>query len=265
VTPGREPTWSRPAGVAIRALGFTARQARFLMLVLEHSGVCLPRQYRRFAGVAHGRHPHRFFERLVAGGFATTDLAAPAHAGRIYRLQYKPWYRALGEPDHRHRRAMSVGRAVERLMVLDGVLAEPERTWLGLARDKVATFTAPPFCMPPDALPQTTIGGVVRPFPDAFPIGLASDGSCLFLYLVTTPLPTAFRTFLTRHLALFSALPSWRLRLLLPPALSEARNAYIRTVHQVLEPVVHDDIETHVEIVPVTHSYLRLERLVATA
>jgi hypothetical protein len=42
-----------------------------------------------------------FFNKLIAGGLATTDLAVPAHAGRFYHLQYKPWYRALGEPDHR--------------------------------------------------------------------------------------------------------------------------------------------------------------------
>jgi hypothetical protein len=80
----------------VEACGFTERQARFLMLVLEHSGVCLPRQYRAFCGIAHGRQTHRLFERLIAGGFATTDLVAPAHAGRIYHLQYKPWYRLLG-------------------------------------------------------------------------------------------------------------------------------------------------------------------------
>jgi hypothetical protein len=51
------------------------------MLVLEHSGVCLPpafafhasarrRQDRAFAGIAHGRQTHRFFEKLGAGGFA---------------------------------------------------------------------------------------------------------------------------------------------------------------------------------------------------
>jgi len=91
-----------------------ARQARFLVLVLEHSGVCLPRQYRTFAGIAHGRHTHGFFETLIAGGSATTDLAAPAHAGRICHLQYKPQYRLLGAPDHPHRRAMSIGRAVRR-------------------------------------------------------------------------------------------------------------------------------------------------------
>jgi hypothetical protein len=124
---------------ALQACGFTPRQARFLMLVLEHSRGCLPRQYRAYAGIAHGRHSHRFFEKLIADGFATTDLSAPTRAGRIYRLQQKPWYRALGAPDHPHRRATSVGRAVDpsaahragRLMVIDGVLAEPDVTWLG--------------------------------------------------------------------------------------------------------------------------------------
>jgi hypothetical protein len=69
----------------VESLGFTPRQARFLVLVLEHSGVCLPRQYRTFCGIEHGRQTHGFFDKLVRGGFATTDLSAPAHAGRVYR------------------------------------------------------------------------------------------------------------------------------------------------------------------------------------
>ena len=78
--------------------GFTPRQARFLLLVLEHSGMCLPRQYRTCAGIAHGQQTHRVVDKLITGGFATTNLAPPAHAGRIYHLQDKPWYRLLGEP-----------------------------------------------------------------------------------------------------------------------------------------------------------------------
>ena len=113
----------------VPAFGFTERQACLLVLVLEHSGVCLPRQYRTFAGIAHGRQTHRFFEQLIRRGFATRDPSAPAHAGWIYHVQYKPWYRALGEPGHRHRMATSVGRAVERLMVLDGVLRDPGPRW----------------------------------------------------------------------------------------------------------------------------------------
>jgi len=234
------------------------------VLVLEHAGACLPRQYRTFAGVAHGRHTHRFFEKLIGGGFATTDLAAPAHGGRIYHLQYKPWYRALGEADYRHRKPVSVGRAVERLMVLDGVLAEPDVTWLGLVwrqgrgLHERALVRAAGRAAPDDGRRRRA------PVPGP-PVGLVPDGSCLFLYLVTTPFPTTFRTFLRRHLALLSALPSWRLRLLVPPALSDARDAHIRTVHQVLDPVVGNVVDTRLDIVPVTQSYLRLERLVGTA
>jgi hypothetical protein len=81
---------------SLRGAGFTERQVRFVVLVLEHAGVCLPRQYRAFCGIAHGRETHRFFGKLITGGFATTDLSAPAHAGRLHHLQYKPWCRLLG-------------------------------------------------------------------------------------------------------------------------------------------------------------------------
>ena len=33
--------------------GFTERQARFLVLVMRHAGLCVPRQYATFAGVAN--------------------------------------------------------------------------------------------------------------------------------------------------------------------------------------------------------------------
>ena len=32
--------------------GFTERQARFLVLVMRHAGICVPRQYAAFAGTA---------------------------------------------------------------------------------------------------------------------------------------------------------------------------------------------------------------------
>jgi hypothetical protein len=51
-----DPTAGESCG-AIQASGFTPRQACFLVLVLEHSGVCLPRHYRAFAGIAHGMTP----------------------------------------------------------------------------------------------------------------------------------------------------------------------------------------------------------------
>ena len=49
-------------------------------------------------------------------------------------------YRAIGEPDNRHRRPATVARAIERLMVLDAVLAARQLTWLATEREKVAYF-----------------------------------------------------------------------------------------------------------------------------
>ena len=39
---------------AIKAFGFTERQARFVVTVMLHSGVCLGRQYCAFAGIDYG-------------------------------------------------------------------------------------------------------------------------------------------------------------------------------------------------------------------
>lgn len=38
---------------AVIDCGFTERQARFLVLVMRHGGVCIPRQYASFAGIAN--------------------------------------------------------------------------------------------------------------------------------------------------------------------------------------------------------------------
>ena len=40
---------------ALATFGFTDRQARFLVQVLLHAGVFLPRQYCQFAGIVHGQ------------------------------------------------------------------------------------------------------------------------------------------------------------------------------------------------------------------
>ena len=43
---------------AIADYGFTERQARFLVLVMRHSGLCIKRQYGAFAGIARGGSCH---------------------------------------------------------------------------------------------------------------------------------------------------------------------------------------------------------------
>ena len=110
---------------AVATFGFTERQARFLVTVMLHSGVFVERQYCAFAGIVHGQKSHDFLERLSTRGFAKAIAVGPLHRGRLFHVHHKPLYAALGETDNRHRKPMSTGRMIERLMVLDAVLDEP--------------------------------------------------------------------------------------------------------------------------------------------
>ena len=99
---------------AILPFGFTERQARFVVLVLRHGGVCVPRQYASFAGIANGgRRCNAFFDRLVRRGYAH-EIGCVHNRARLYDLHYKPLYHAIGEPTSRYRRRLSPRVAVER-------------------------------------------------------------------------------------------------------------------------------------------------------
>ena len=59
---------------AVVDFGFTERQARFLVLVMRHAGVCVPRQYARFAGIAHGGRS------ATPSSTSSSDVATPSPA-----------------------------------------------------------------------------------------------------------------------------------------------------------------------------------------
>src|SRR6266850_4334234 len=81
-----------------------------------------------------------FFDLLVTRGYATARPCGH-HRARLFHIHHKPLYRAVGEPDNRHRRPTTLARAIERLMVLDAVLADRDRTWLATEQDKLTYFT----------------------------------------------------------------------------------------------------------------------------
>src|SRR5260221_7878363 len=93
-------------------LGFSLRQARFLVHVLVFSGVFIERQYRAFTGLAHGQKTQDFLSKLVMGGYATPITPGALHRGRMYHVQYKPLYEAIGEPNNPNRKRSSLGRSV---------------------------------------------------------------------------------------------------------------------------------------------------------
>ena len=214
----------------VAAEGFTERQAKFLVTVMLHAGVCMDRQYCAFARIAHGQKTHEFFQRLVANGYATVYRCAHGRT-RIFHVQHKTLYAAIGEPNNRFRKPTPIARAVERLMLLDTVLSCSELTWLATEGDKLAHFT--PLVhhrLRRDEFPNLTfVSGdkkTVRYFPDKLPIGVHPDGNHVFTYLVNRGAPVDFRAFLHRHAELLRALHTWTIRLLIPSHLIEAKNAY---------------------------------------
>ena len=225
----------RPARVeAVGGFGFTERQARFLVTVMVHSGVFLERQYCAFAGISHGQKAHDFVAKLVARKYATAIAPGRLHQGRLFHLHFKPLYEAIGEPDNRHRKAVSLGRMIERLMILDGVLADRNYTWLGTERDKRDYFDRAldaKYFRPSD-YPHVTYraegGETTRYFPDKLPIGIEKHGfqRHAFLYLVTRDVPVDFRLFLLRHAELFRTVSQFTVRLLIPRRFRKSTSLY---------------------------------------
>jgi len=73
-------------------------------------------------------------------------------------------------------------------MVLDGVLVEPEITWLGLARDKVATFTVPG-TPPPGAFTLTAPASGATNQPTSVTLSWGtSSGAASYAYCLDTTL-----------------------------------------------------------------------------
>lgn len=209
-----------PAHVdAVVALGFTERQARFLTLVMRHSGICVPRQYAQVAGIAQGAKCNAFFERLVRGGHARA-IECVHNRARLYLVHSKLLYHTIGEPTSRYRRPVSPRLALERLMLLDAVLSTPASGWLATPAERAAVF--------PPAAASTKLS-------DEFPVGLDADDRVVILYLALEPWPDAFRTFLRNHAPLLDALPRWTLRVVMPRGMARAHDAYQRAVHEELE------------------------------
>lgn len=228
--------------------GFTERQAGFLVMVMLHAGVCIGRQYCAYARIAYGQKMHDFFGQLLSRGYASARACGHNRA-RLLHIQYKPFYDAIGEPNNRYRKPVTLGRAIERLMLLDAVLAERDQTWLATEREKVAHFTFT-HRIPRQDLPVLTFrahdGETPRYFPDKLPIGVdGAKDAYTFLYLVTRDLPIDFRGFIERHAELLRALPGWTVRLLVPrhktntiPQFEEAFREHVAP----LDPGVFEDL-----------------------
>lgn len=69
-----------------------------------------------------------FFGSLVARKYATVSLDAHRKV-RLFHVQHRGLYEAIGEPHNRNRKPTPLGAAIERLMLLDAVLTAVPHLW----------------------------------------------------------------------------------------------------------------------------------------
>jgi hypothetical protein len=217
---------------ALRPFGFTARQTRFLEFVMTHSGVCLQRQYTAFASIVHGEKTRRFFAKLVHLGLVSTYECAHNRA-RIYHVRHKALYQAIGAPDHRHRRPVPLPRAIERLMMLDAVLAHRGATLLTEAEEKVSHLETLAG-VPRELMPRAMTAAGPQLFPDRLPIAVYPDGRVVFVHLMGATQPTATYSFIYRHVAMLDRLPHWTMQFVLPAHAADWRERYEQDLRECL-------------------------------
>jgi hypothetical protein len=226
---------------AVTEFGFTERQARFLVLVMRHAGVCVPRQYARFAGVAQGARCNAFFDKLVRRGYAQA-VECIHNRARLYHVHSKPLYHVIGEARSRFRRPASPRLAIERLMLLDAVLTAPGLEWLPTAAEKadyLARLTASAAAPVEHAASSEPEPKPVVELRGTFPIGVEPDGRTVLFYLATEVWTEPFRIFLQDHAAMLRVAPKWTLRIVFPRPLDRVYGAYQTVVHEELESPLH--------------------------
>jgi hypothetical protein len=222
---------------AVVEFGFTERQARFLVTVMLHSGVCLPRQYEAFAGIVHGKRTGRFFRKLIKHGYAAA-YPCRHNRGRVYHVHHKPLYRAIGETDSRHRRPMSAARVEEALMLLDAMLIDPRVMWLATVEEMQIHLSRQASVSVEDAvrLTATQPSRPARSMRDRMPVGVDQEARWVFPYLLTDLQREDFHWFLQQHSALFAVLPAWVVQIVCPHGKGVAE-LYEKEARYALQPV----------------------------
>jgi len=219
---------------AIVARGFTERQARFLVLVMRHAGVCVMRQYATFADIVFGDKTRAFFTKLERLGYASSFDTSKGR-GRLFHVHGRQLYDAIGKPHSRFRRPPPVAHAIERCMLLDVVLAHPDVVWLEDADEKVVHLTTLAG-IPLDDLPHSMVGIGARRrlqhFPDRLPVGIHPEGRVVLVYLPVSRNRDHVADFVQRHTAMLARLPAWTISLAEPHHPSDTVGGWVDTVRE---------------------------------
>lgn len=160
---------------ALKALGYTEREARFLYVVATHSGYFVARQFLGSTGAHWGKRTTTFWEKLHTLKHVRTECFPKS--GTIYHLFSRRLYRQIGRENLRNRREHEIEFIRQRIAMLDFVLANQDRSYLETEPEKVRFFCER-LHVPSHSLPAKTYHGqrtsqlTVRHFVDKFPMFL---------------------------------------------------------------------------------------------
>lgn len=174
---------------AIRNLGYTESEARFLYLVATHSGYFTRRHFLAFTGQPNGCLTQRLLDRTLSRRHARA--AECTRKTRVYNLYARRLYGAIDKDNLRNRRRQSSELVHTRLLILDFVLAHPDEAYLETEPDKVAYFHES-LGVPLPVLPSRiyrglkSTGNTKRYFVDRFPVFIPRPDNAFSLPPVVT-------------------------------------------------------------------------------
>jgi hypothetical protein len=165
---------------ALKALGYTEIEARFLYIVATHSGYFVARQFLAFTDAHWGKRTTLFWNKLQTKRHARTECFPKS--GTVYHLFSRRLYRQIDRENIRNRREHEIEFIQRRIAMLDFVLLNQGYQYLEAEPDKIRFFCNQ-LRVPNQFLPskiyhgQKTSQPTVRYFVDKFPMFVTSDAS----------------------------------------------------------------------------------------
>jgi len=198
----------------IKTLGYTEDEARFLDLVVVHSGYFVLRQFIDWTGQS-GKRPSQFGRKIESRGHGCWRIYPGTD--RIYHLFSETLYNRIGRINLRPSRHHAVQSIKARLMLLDFVIANRQLDYLETEQQKVDYFCQR-LGLPNQSLPvkrysgRTGCGRTLRYFADNCPLFVDSSDSAVTFSFVDPGYGTlkAFATHLNAYQELLYQLSGWR-------------------------------------------------------
>ena len=201
---------------ALKALGYTEAETRFLYIVATHSGYFTARQFLAFTGGHWGKRTTTFWSKLETKRHARMECFPKS--GVVYHLYARRLYRQIEKENLRNRREHEFDFIKRRVAILDFVLLNQGYDYLETEPEKVRFFCGT-LNIQKHYLParlysgSKTPGTSVRYFVDKFPMFFVPSSPVVtFTYIHDGAAAfTDFVRHLDNYLPLFRQLSEFRL------------------------------------------------------